>query len=150
AAIELLAEIGYRGVGVTIDHGLLNPYADGLRQSVADLGSFLDRLSMRSVVETGARFLLDPRRKHEPTLMAADVAGRAKRVEFYRHAIDIALELESDCVSIWSGTLRDSIADDAAFERLIDGLRQVCDYADSKQVVIGFEPEPGMFIDRLE
>ncbi len=149
-AIELLAEIGYRGVGLTIDHGLLNPYFDGLRQSVAEMRKLLDRFAMRSVVETGARFLLDPRRKHEPTLMSADRAGRARRIEFYRHAIDIARELQSACVSIWSGTLHDPIDDDSAFSRLIDGLRQVCDYAHSKGVAIGFEPEPGMFIDRME
>ena len=53
-------------------------------------------------------------------------------------------------MSLWSGVLRDSVDEDAAFRRLIDGLRQVCDYADSKQVVVGFEPEPGMFIDRME
>ena len=149
AAIELLAEIGYRGVGLTIDHGLLNPYADGFRQSVAAVRKLLDSFAMRTVVEAGARFLLDPRHKHEPTLMTADPAGRARRIEFYRQAIDMARELGSDCMSIWSGTLRDSLDDDSAFERLIDGLRQVCDYADSKDVVIGFEPEPGMFIDRM-
>jgi sugar phosphate isomerase/epimerase len=150
AAIELLAKVGYRGVGLTIDQGLLNPYTDGFRHSVAEMRKRLDRLAMRSVVETGARFLLDPGYKHEPTLMTADPQARARRIKFYRDAVDIARELESDCVSIWSGTLRDSIADDAAFERLIDGLRPVCDYADSKRVVVGFEPEPGMFIDRME
>ena len=150
AAIELLAEIGYRGVGLSIDHGLLNPYADGFKGSVAMMRELLDRLQMRSVVETGARFLLDPRTKHEPTLMTPDPAGRARRIEFYRRAIDIARALGSDCVSLWSGVLRDSVDEQAAFRRLIDGLRQVCDYADSKGVEIGFEPEPGMFIDRME
>jgi L-ribulose-5-phosphate 3-epimerase len=150
AAIELLAEIGYGGVGLTIDHGLLNPYADGFERSVAAMRELLDRLRMRTVIETGARFLLDPRTKHEPTLMTPDPVGRAGRIEFYRHAIDIARELQCDCVSLWSGVLRDSVDEDAAFRRLIDGLQQVCDYADSQQVVVGFEPEPGMFIDRME
>jgi len=149
-AIELLAEIGYRGVGLSIDHGLLNPYADGFERAIETMQSLLDRLGMRSVVESGARFLLDPRTKHEPTLMTADPTARAKRIEFYRHAIDIARELQSDCVSLWSGVLQDSVDEDEAFRRLIDGLRQVCAYAESKQVVVGFEPEPGMFIDRME
>jgi L-ribulose-5-phosphate 3-epimerase len=155
-AIGLLAEIGYRGVGLTIDNDLLNPFqmqnaiAKALPNSTSGIRKILDALRLRSVIETGARFLLDFRRKHEPTLMTADRLTRARRIEFYRDAIDIARELQSDCVSIWSGTLRDSVADDAAFERLIDGLRQVCDYADSKSVAIGFEPEPGMFIDRME
>lgn len=149
-AIALLAEIGYRGVGLTIDHGLLNPYARGHTAAVAVMRGLLERHGMRSVVETGARFLLDPRVKHEPTLMTGDAAERARRVQFYGYAIDIARELGSDCVSIWSGALREPLDDDAAFARLIDGLRRVCDYADAKQVTIGFEPEPGMFIDRMD
>jgi L-ribulose-5-phosphate 3-epimerase len=149
-AIRLLAEIGYRGVGLTIDRDLLNPYVDGFEKSIARVCKLLERYKMRSVIETGARFLLDPQNKHEPTLMTADRAGRARRIEFYRHAIDMAHELGSDCVSLWSGKLNVSIANKAAFSRLIEGLQQVCDYADLKQVTLGFEPEPGMFIDTMD
>ena len=116
-AIALLAEIGYRGVGLTIDHGWLNPYADGHAASVAAMRGLLERQGMRSVIETGARFLLDPRLKHEPTLMTADPLGRARRIDFYHRAIDIARELGSDCVSIWSGILREPLDDEAAFAR---------------------------------
>jgi hypothetical protein len=35
------------------------------------------------VMETGARFLLDPRHKHEPTLMTRDPAARQRRIDFY-------------------------------------------------------------------
>jgi sugar phosphate isomerase/epimerase len=176
-AIKLLAEIGYRGVGLTIDRDLLNPYVDGFEKSIAQVRKLLEQYEMRSVVETGARFLLDPMNKHEPTLMTAERAGRARRIEFYRHAIDIAQALGSDCVSLWSGKLNASMnrrglspfvesseqkgtvplsagdsqmGSKAAFSRLIEGLQQVCDYADLKQVILGFEPEPGMFIDRMD
>jgi sugar phosphate isomerase/epimerase len=104
---------------------------------------------MRSVIETGARFLLDPRSKHEPTLMTADAAERSRRVRFLQHAIDIAAELTSDCVSFWSGVLRETLDDDAAFERLCGGLRQVIEYAEGRNVLLAFEPEPGMFIDTM-
>jgi sugar phosphate isomerase/epimerase len=151
AAIALLAEIGYRGVGMTLDHGLLNPWlAPGeLVKATSAIRGLLHRYGMRSVVETGARFLLDPRRKHEPTLMSPDAAQRHRRVDFLCRAIDIARDLESDCVSIWSGTLRESLDDAVAWARLIEGLAPVCDYAQKQGVLIGFEPEPGMFIDTL-
>ena len=81
-------------------------------QAIAVMRELLDRHGMRSVVETGARFLLDPRVKHEPTLMTADATEPAQRIQFYGYAIDMARELGSDCVSIWSGALREPLDDE--------------------------------------
>jgi L-ribulose-5-phosphate 3-epimerase len=148
-AVTLLAEIGYRSVAITIDHHALPPYGRYLPQRLARLGRLLGKLGMRSVIETGARFLLDPARKHEPTLMSARAAARAARIEFYRHAIRCAAELESDCVSLWSGTLRDDAPRDEAMGRLVGGLEEVLDFAEGRSVAIGFEPEPGMFVDSM-
>ena len=61
AAVGLLAEIGYGGVALTLDHGLLNPYGPGLDEQLAEMRGLLSRLGLRSVIETGARYLLDPR-----------------------------------------------------------------------------------------
>lgn len=148
-AVELLAELGYRSVGLTIDHGTLNPYGGHVANRIKQMRRTLDAHGMRSVIETGARFLLDPRTKHEPTLVSSDPAGRTKRIEFYRHCIDAACELGSDCVSLWSGVLRDGADDATVMKRLVSGLGEVLEYAEQKQVTIGFEPEPGMFIDTM-
>jgi len=145
-AVELLAEIGYRGVAITIDHNALPPYASHGPQRITRLRRLLERLGMSSVIETGARFLLDAHVKHEPTLLSA---GRRQRIEFYRYAIDCAAALQSDCVSLWSGVLRESLAREQAIDRLAEGLGEVLDYGAGQGVAIGFEPEPGMFIDTL-
>lgn len=146
-AVALLAEIGYRGVALTIDHHVLSPRDSDLSQSLARLRRRLEQLGMRSVIETGARFLLDPRQKHEPTLLSADPAARARRIEFYRHAIRCAAELQSDCVSLWSGVLHDAVPPSQAYARLLAGLEEVLQFAAGQGVTIGFEPEPGMLID---
>jgi L-ribulose-5-phosphate 3-epimerase len=148
-AVTLLAEIGYRSVAITIDHGALPPYGRYLPQRLLRLRRLLRQLGMRSVIETGARFLLDRARKHEPTLVSADPAARNRRVEFYRHAIRCAAELESDCVSLWSGVLRDEIPHEEAMGRLVAGLEQVLDEARGQGVLVGFEPEPGMLVDSM-
>lgn len=149
-AIELLYALGYGSVAITLDHGMLNPYSASFHADVARMCRQLDKLGMRSVIETGARFLLDPRVKHEPTLVSADPARRAKRIEFLCRAIDVARELGSDCVSLWSGILRDEAGEEEVFARLVAGLREVVDYADDRGVTLGFEPEPGMFIDTMD
>ncbi len=148
-AIELLAAIGYQSVAITIDQGMLNPYEPGFRAQLIATRQVLDHYAMRSVVETGARFLLDPEIKHEPTLVSADPGSRARRIEFLKHATDVAAELGSDCVSLWSGKVRDDALDRTAWSRLTAGLEQVLAYAASRQVKIGFEAEPDMFVDTM-
>jgi L-ribulose-5-phosphate 3-epimerase len=149
-AVALLAEIGYRGAAITIDHTALPPYAGYGRQRLKRLRRLLDSHAMRSAIETGARFLLDPREKHEPTLVSADPAGRRQRVDFYKYAVDCAAELGSDCASLWSGVLRDETDRTEAFRRLRDGLEQVLDYAAPKGIVVSFEPEPGMLVGSMK
>jgi len=151
-AIDLLADLGYQSVALTVDHGTLTPFgntymsdrqSDLIAQRLAETG-------MRSVIETGARFLLDPRRKHEPTMVSPDSKGRSLRFEFLRHCIDTAVKLKSDCVSLWSGRLLDDITHDQAMQRLVESLNEVLEYADRHDVTLGFEPEPGMVIDTME
>jgi sugar phosphate isomerase/epimerase len=149
-AVTLLAEIGYRSVAITIDHGALSPHDRNLAEKIESTRRLLERFRMRSVIETGARFLLDPREKHEPTLVSADAGGRARRVEFYRHAVDCAAGLGSDCVSLWSGVLRDAVSLPQAVDRLVEGLQEVLDYGAGQGVTIGFEPEPGMLVDSVQ
>jgi sugar phosphate isomerase/epimerase len=149
-ALEILAEIGYRSVALTLDHGPLNPFAANWPANLSQLKDTLRRLQLKNVIETGARFLLDPRRKHEPTLVSSSEAERSKRIDFLKRSIDVAAALDSDCVSLWSGTRRDDASDEATLERLAESLRVVLRHATNSGVTLGFEPEPGMFIDTMK
>jgi L-ribulose-5-phosphate 3-epimerase len=146
-AIEFVAEVGYRAIALTLNHDLLNPFDPLLERQIEDAVAALDRHQMRSVIETGARLLLDPHVKHEPTLVTAEPSARARRIDFLVRAIDIAAVISADCVSLWSGRVRDGAGDREAMRRLVGGLAEVLDYAASRDVVLGFEPEPEMFID---
>ena len=148
-AVRLLADLGYRSVAITIDHTALPPYERYHAQQLGRLRRLLEQLAMRSVIETAPRFLLDPVEKHEPTLISASPAGRRRRVEFYQYAVDCAAALGSDCVSLWSGVLRPDAGRPQAMAWLVEGLQEVLSYAAARQVMIGFEPEPGMLIDTM-
>ena len=139
----------YQSVALTVNHHTLNPFSDRLDRQCDELRGLLEQFGMRSVIETGARFLLDPLHKHEPTLVSPKSGGRPRRIEFLRHAVDLAAALDSDCVSLFSGVLHDEVSDEKAFARLVEGLSIVLEYADRKNVVLGFEPEPGMLIDTM-
>ena len=148
-AMMLLAEIGYRGVAITLDHGTLNPFDERCDDQLEQVTETLEKHNLRCVIETGARFLLDPRAKHEPTLVSSDPAGRTRRVDFLCKAIEIAACLNADCVSLWSGIVRDGAGERESFSRLVGGLADVLDHAERKNVVLAFEPEPGMLVDTL-
>ena len=148
-AIDLLADDGYQSVALTLDAGSLDPYADpsNLAREVKLVRERLDHHRMIRVVETGARYLLNPRRKHDPNLMDADPARRALRLDFLKRSVNLAVELGAPSISFWSGALREEIDEEPAMERLAEGIRLLLDHAERLGVALAFEPEPGMFLD---
>ena len=148
-AIRLIAETGYESVAITVDHYCLNPFATDLPQQLQEMRALLEQYRLSSVIETGARFLLNPRAKHEPTLVSAAPADRARRIDFLKRCIDEAAFLESAAVSYWAGQLKEEIPRETAMARLAEGCREVIEYANEKQVKLAFEPEPGMLIETL-
>ena len=153
AAIELLADARLPAASRSrsITRASTPSASDFDARTAAKPPMLLASHGMRSVIETGARYLLDPRDKHEPTLVSdADELGQPLRIEFLCRAIDAAAALGSDCVSLWSGVVRDDAGarpGDAAARA--SGLPRVLDYAERRGVTIGFEPEPGMLIDTM-
>jgi len=151
-AIELLADSGYESVSLTLDANALDPYQDqtDLARDVARVRATLDRRGLNRVIETGARYLLNPRLKHDPTLMDPDPVRRAVRQDFLHRAIDIAKALDAEALSLWSGALNPPMNDDAGMARLCEALQPVLQHAEKASMPLAFEPEPGMFIDTLE
>jgi L-ribulose-5-phosphate 3-epimerase len=145
--LQLLADTGYRSVALTIDHHCLSPRAKDSSVQLQRVKGLLQKYQIANVIETGARFLLDPRHKHAPTMLDPDPKRVQQRIDFYKYCIDVAVELNSDCVSLWSGVRPSDINFNLGLERLAKHLAIVLDYAETKNVMIGFEPEPGMLID---
>ena len=110
----------------------------------------LQKRKLRCVIETGARFLLDPRRKHQPTLLSPDRGERSVRSDFLEGCVKLAAHLNADAVSFWSGTAVDDAPAEVLWQRLADGCHSLIDNALEFGVRLAFEPEPGMFIDTME
>ncbi|GLY75654.1 sugar phosphate isomerase/epimerase family protein [Actinoallomurus iriomotensis] len=147
-ALEIISGLGYRGVALTLDHNHLDPYADDVSRQVAALAGRLERLGLGVVIETGARYLMDPWHKHAPTLVSDD--GREKRIDLLVRAVRIAADLGAEAVSFWSGIKPAGVPDAVAADRLLAGCAKVAAAADEAGVPLGFEPEPGMFVEDLD
>ncbi|MBX9933389.1 MAG: sugar phosphate isomerase/epimerase [Methylobacterium sp.] len=149
-AIDLIAEAGYDGVALTLDIHHLDPFAEGWVKEAERVASRLQRLGLGSVIETGARFLLDPRAKHEPTLVTADASARLHRIGFLKRAFEIGGILGSEAVSFWAGVPKPGVDHADAKTWLREGLVEIVAYAEEQGVAACLEPEPGMLIETLD
>jgi L-ribulose-5-phosphate 3-epimerase len=145
-AITVIADLGYVGVALTLDHDHLDPFSPGLAHEVAKTADLLRDKRLGVVIETGARYLLDPWHKHAPTFLHDE---RAVRVGFLRRAVAIGADLGAEAISCWAGVRPSGVDPDTAWKRLVDGVADVVATADDKGVPIGFEPEPGMLVEDI-
>ena len=147
-ALRMLADLGYKGVALTPDV----PHLDLLTTDERDWEKArltLERLGLRCILETGARYVLDPRRKHWPNLLSGDADAAGRRMDFYRRAFRMAKALGAEGVSIWSGACEAGDAPEAAFARLLERLPRLLDDARDSGTLVCFEPEPGMLVDSM-
>jgi len=142
-ALTVIAGLGYSGVALTLDHDHLDPFAPGLAARVTRTADQLRDLGLAVVIETGARYLLDPWRKHAPTLLHDD---RKLRLDFLRRAVAVGADLGAEAVSCWAGVRPDDVDARTAWQRLVEGCAEITEAATAAGVPLGFEPEPGMLV----
>jgi sugar phosphate isomerase/epimerase len=142
-ALTVIAGLGYEGVALTLDHHHLDPFARDAARRTAAAADRLRDLELAVVVETGARYLLSPWRKHSPTLMDDD---RGPRLDFLRRAVTVAADLGAEALSFWAGVPPDEVEENHAWRRLVDGCAEVAAAARGAGVPLGLEPEPGMLV----
>jgi sugar phosphate isomerase/epimerase len=146
-AARVLADLGYDGIALTPDVHHLDPFGASPSE-VRAFRRLCDDLSLSVLIETGARFVLDPARKHRPSLLDPPPEA-ARRLDFLKRCVDIAVELRAPVVSTWSGRGPDDLDADGGLHRLARGLEALCAHAAGGGVRIGFEPEPGMAIETV-
>jgi len=147
-ALALLDEAGYHGVALTLDHMHLDPLRAGPGE-VAGVRKLLRQRRLSCCVETGARFLLDPGRKHRPGLADADPLDRMRRTDLLLRSVELAAELEAEVLNLPAGprTPGQDPADASRF--LAEGLREILGRAEALGVPVALEPEPGHWIETL-
>ena len=146
--IKIITKLGFNGLGLTLDVCHYNPFKDSERL-LKRIKRNLKENSIETVIETGARFLLNPWEKHEPTLVSNGEKDRTKRIEFLKKAVDTAEFLDANVVTIFSGKINENVLREEAFGWLTNGVSEITEYAKMKNIKIGFEPEPQMLIETI-
>jgi sugar phosphate isomerase/epimerase len=147
-ALEILAELGYTAVAITPDVNHLPPF-ETTSAELARVRRKLESLGLAPVVEAGARYVLDPRRKQRPNLLEADRAERRERLRFLERGAEMAAELGATALSFWAGVKPPEVSGAEAWERLVEGVGEACERAAAAGVRVAFEPEPGMLVESL-
>ncbi|KAA9107618.1 EboA domain-containing protein [Microbacterium rhizomatis] len=145
-ALDVMQGCGYGAVALTLGHPHFDPFAVDWEDAATSLAEDLRHRGLRVVVETGARYLLDPWVKHRPTLV--DIDADARRA-FLRRAVQIAAILDADCVSLWSGVLPADVTAETGWALLIERLGSLARFAADRGVRIAIEPEPGMLVETV-
>ena len=147
-AVILLSELGYGGIALTLDVHHLDPFSPRHADERVALAELLASKQMHCIVETGARFNLDFRHKHYPSLLCR--RDRDVRIDFIRRAIETAHVLGASTVSMWSGHDFDEVGPERGHDLLVEGIAKILPDAEAAGVDLAFEPEPGMFVETLD
>jgi sugar phosphate isomerase/epimerase len=140
--LRLLADHGYQAVALTPDVPHLDPFT-ATATEVGRIAALLERLGLAVVIETGARFLLDPARKHRPGLIELDLADRRRRVDFLRRCLALGVDLGAEVLSFFAGALPAEVDASLGQRLLIDGVAEITAAATAAGLRAGLEPEPG-------
>lgn len=147
--LRLLADEGFGAVAWTPDVPHLDPLHAEPHQ-ISRIAKLLDDLGLVCVLESGARYVLDPQRKHRPNLLESDAGERRRRLDLLTRHLDIARDVGAKTLSLWSGALPADSSRSDAVARLEHGLDRLVEAGAQRDVQIGFEPEPGMLIETVD
>jgi len=146
-AIESIARIGYGGVELMADV----PHAYPQNMDQQRIGRLRDRLKQLglSVSNVNAFTLFACGDTYHPTWIEDDQARRRTRIEHTLASIELAKAFGAKTISLQPGgpLIGTTISRELAGERFAEGLRQVIPAAKAAGIVLGIEPEPGLFIE---
>jgi sugar phosphate isomerase/epimerase len=146
-AIDAIADIGYRGVELMADmHHAYPPIMTDARRSAVQ-----EQLHTRNlpVSNVNAFTLFACGDTYHPTWIENDAQQRELRINHTLKCIELAARFGARTVSLQPGgpMIGTGLSRDEAGERFAEGLTRIIPTAKHHRVILGIEPEPGLFIE---
>jgi ribosomal protein S12 methylthiotransferase accessory factor len=145
-ALYFLADCGYQAVALTPDICHLDPLNTELSQ-LEKTAALCEKLGLEVIVETGARFILDPRRKHRPNLLEPD-ESRMLRLRYLQQMLTWCEVLDASVLSFWSGSLPPGQNASGAEHSFLEAVSSLSASA-GPNIKIAIEPEPGHWLANM-
>ena len=141
-AIELLQKIGYAAISIRLDARSLDP-RPGNAMLPSQLAGIMDALdeSTAVVLDTDARFLLDPRDPYGPSLTdTTESATSDLRFDLIYRTIEVAKRWNDATVVFSSGPPPLETQSDEQLERLSQQIARLTEHARERGVTICLRP----------
>ena len=146
-AIGSIADIGYRGVELMADlHHAYPPAMDAARRAAVRERIAGDGLGVSNV---NAFTLFAQGDTYHPTWIEDEDQKRETRIQHTIACIELAAQFGAKTISLQPGgpLIGTAISRDVAGERFAEGLSRVLPAAKQHNVLLGIEPEPGLYIE---
>lgn len=158
-AICKIADAGYQGVEILMDHPLLWPFditpkqineikqvLKARRLSISNLNAFTCCYYWLEKDRSKKLSKRPPGQKFGPCFCDYEEEYRQQRIDYTKKVIDLAVKLGAKDISTCSGYRPLRGTREMAWENMVGGLKQVVKYAEKKGVRINIEPEPGLLV----
>lgn len=153
-SLSKIARIGYMGVEILADTPHLFAPAfsqDGLERIKRCLSLFnLQVASLNANTAVGYYINPPPEQLFGPSLADREENLRQWRIEYTKRCIDIAVVLNCPSVSITSGKPQAGLLPEKAYSKLIMSLQEILRYAQSKEISLAIEYEPGLLVESYQ
>jgi sugar phosphate isomerase/epimerase len=150
-ALEEIARAGFRGVEILADRP--HWYPDHFdEQEALQIRSTLEKLRIQvSNVNANCTFGYfsdaPPEAFFEPSLISPDARMRADRIAMIQNTLRFAHAVGAENISITSGKALPTMPPEKCVVQLRESLKPILELAEKLEVGVGFECEPGLFIE---
>ena len=150
-ALKEIAAAGYAGVEILADKP--HWYPDKYEPAAAErVRRTLDKLKLGvSNINGNCTFGYwkdaPPEPYFEPSLISAKASYRADRIRMIKNILRFAKAVGADNISITSGKALPTMPPEKAMKQLRESLKPVLETAEKLGVKVGFECEPGLFVE---
>jgi protein FrlC len=150
-ALEQISAAGYDGVEILADKPHWYPdtldsgAAEVLRREIRDLKLAVSNVNANCTF--GYFSDAPPEPFFEPSLISPNEKYRADRIRMIQTTLQFAKAIGADNISITSGKALPTMPPAAAMKQLRESLAPVLETAEKLKIRVGFECEPGLFIE---
>ncbi len=151
-ALRSIAGIGFAGVEILCDRPHWFP-GQVSRGELTAIQRLLDQLGLQvsNLNANTANGYFDPsppENVFEPSLSSANQAWRRWRIDYSIEAIRLAAALGAPCISVTSGHPGSGGTPEQGLALFVESLREICQAAETHDVRVGVEYEPGLLVER--